>query len=82
MKENNILEAKHIPFVFKITPRSHRSVDSIAPMLRVGQYGVWISVGETYFSPLQNNETGSGTQPTSYSMGTCVLAQGKAVGVW
>jgi hypothetical protein len=48
--------------------------------LWAGQSKVWIPAGERDFSVLQNVQTGSGAHPTSCSLDTRVLSQGKELG--
>jgi hypothetical protein len=47
-----------------------------------GRSRVRISIGTRYFSLLQNVQTGSGTDPASYSISSWVLSRGKAAEAW
>jgi len=47
-----------------------------ATRLQAGGFKVWIPVGARHTSLPQNVQTGSGTHPTSYSMGTRIPSQG------
>jgi len=53
---------------------------SYSTRLRVGRSGVPIPVWAKDFSLLHTLQTGSGAHPTSYSMGTGILSQGKVAG--
>lgn len=81
MKENNILDASFITYI------SHAfcTQDNTQKPQKCSQHSNYamgwtvLSLNtsrETYFSLLQNNETGSGAHPTSYSMDTWVIARG------